>query len=169
VEWLSDLIKHLTISRSVTGAIFVTALVMTIGSSFFPGVVPSLPAQWSPAAFAALIFSGSLLLFWSLGGIWGITARGIGAAFRARAASNLRGDEAVLLHELGRDPNCSLNLEYVNYARIGIPKLELLDTVHRLQNKGLVEFDGYLVSVTLAGQKRALDLQRSPPPTERTM
>lgn len=40
MDWITDLLKHLAISRSVIAAIFVTAVVMVVGQQIYPSIVP---------------------------------------------------------------------------------------------------------------------------------
>lgn len=58
----------------------------------------------------------------------------------------------------------SLNLEAVDYAAVGLSKLEVLEMIHALSRKGLVSinpFSSQLVSLTARGRERALEIQRS--------
>jgi len=163
MDWLTDLLKHLSVSRSITGATFVTALVMYVGPRLLPSFVDPVPKEWAPVVVVALVFSGSLLLFWGVSALWRLFAHGAGTASKALAAIALSVQEDQMLFFLSGDPSTPMNLHDIDYTRAPFTKLELIELAHGLVKKGLVElnpWDECLVTLTASGRKRALELQR---------
>ncbi|CAG0928224.1 hypothetical protein PLCT1_00674 [Planctomycetaceae bacterium] len=163
MSWLSDLLKHLSVSRSIAGAVFLTALVLAIGPRFLPQYVEPVPKEWSSVVVAALVFSGSLLLFWSVAGMWNLITRGTKRASAFLDARVLSPREQEALLALAAKPSTSLNLEHIDYERTPFSELELLEIMQNLERKGLVQmnqFSDNLVSLSPTGRARALAIQR---------
>lgn len=166
MDWLTNFLKHLGISRSVIGAAFITSVVLYGGSKVAPMYIEPVPKEWAPFVFVALVFSASLLVFWACAATW-VFARGHWSAVSAIIASRaLNQTEQKLLLAMGLRPSEPLNLAIVDYDAIRKSQLEILELVHSLERKGLVSINPYadnLVSLTLMGRQRALELQRSNP------
>jgi hypothetical protein len=163
MDWLPGLLKHLSISKSVTGAIFVTSATLYGGPRVIPTYVEPVPKDWSAVLVGALVFSGSLLLFWAVAGAWRMVRRGANAATMALAASTLERNEEGFLAVLGMNPNTPFHLDNVDYAQAPFTKLEVLELAESLSKKGLVrisDFNDDLVRLTSEGRKRALEIQR---------
>ncbi len=159
MNWLTDLLKHLKISRSLIGAVFVTTLVLFVGPRLKPNLVESVPKEWTWVVFAALVFSGVLLFFWACAATWSFTRK----LPLAVASATLSQQEADLLLGLSVNPNTPLDLESIDYAQTAYTHLEMIETASSLHKKGLVElneWDPRVVYLTPAGRERALELQQ---------
>jgi len=161
--WLLDIIKHLTISRSVTAAAFITSATLLFGHRQYPTEIETVPAGWAWAVIAIFVFTACLLTFWSLRAI----GRGILASVRSvKGALPLpppEGYEIDILYVLAKQADQPLNLD-VLYRRpqVELSKLALLETTRRLCEKGYAFQNPYeenLVFLTMKGRKCALDLE----------
>lgn len=164
MDWIPALLKHLSLSRSVVGAAFVTSLVMYLGPRLAPGFVEPVPKEWSWVVPVGLAFSGFLLLLWAASATWGFLRRRWAAGTALIASFQLSSIEVEFLGAMGINPSESLNLDRVNYESLELSRLEVLNVVKGLSKKGLVRVNPYsseLVSLTDSGLERALDIQRA--------
>jgi hypothetical protein len=164
MEWLTDLLKHLNLSRSVVVAIFVASAAQYIGARYWPTYVEPAPKGWGFAIFMAFVLTGTLLLFWVATAIWDIAARTAKSASQSFGAKSLSHQEAELLVAMAVDPNRPLNVDDIDYERLPLTKLEMLNTLRSLCRKGLVQDNPYascLYSISDIGQQRALELLKA--------
>ena len=165
MDWLTNFLKHLGISRSVIGAAFITSVALYVGQKVAPTYV-AVPKEWVPYVFVALFFSASLLLFWACAATW-VFAKGHWSTVSVIVASRaLNQIEQEILLAMGLSPREPLNLAIIDYEGIRKSQLEILEHVHALERKGLVSINPFtdnLVSLTPMGRQRALELQRANP------
>lgn len=163
MEWIPSLLKHLSISRSAVVAGFLTAIVLYLGPRVAPLYIDAVPAPWAVIVQAVLVFTGSLVFFWSASSL----ARSVSKNFRLLVqkyrARQLSEDEVMLLYGMGQNPREPLNLERVNFRDEDFPfsELELIKILDSLRNKGLVlknPFASNLFSLTDRGRQKALDI-----------
>ena len=165
MDWITTLLKHLAISRSIIGAAFAVACVMYFGPRFAPTYVEPVPKEWGFVVVAVLAFSGFLLCTWAVSEAVRIAGRKITSASKKISAFKLSQDEVNLLLNLGQNPSKPLNLDRVDYEAISLSRLEVLNLVHSLEKKGLVQRNLYIASnlvlLTQSGIQRALAIQRA--------
>lgn len=166
MDWLTNFLKHLGISRSVIGAAFITSTVLYVGPRVAPAYVDPVPKEWVPFVFVVLVFSASLLVFWAFAATWEFV-RGHWSVVSALIASRaLNQTEQQILLAMGQRLSEPLNLAIIDYEAIRKSQLEILELVSSLERKGLASINPYadnLVSLTPMGRQRALELQRSSP------
>lgn len=163
MDWLADILKNLTISRTLVAAVFVTSVVMYVGPILAPGGVPKLQPEFVPYLFAAMVLTGCLLLFWGLAAFWNLTRKSMRSAARVLADSTLSEPETALLFYMATDPTQPINLDNIDYSRAPGTKLEFHLWTKQLEAKGLArinEWDDNLVSLTDMGRERALKIQK---------
>lgn len=165
MDWIPALFKHLAIARSAVVAAFVTAAIWLFAPRIAPDFLPPATKEWMPGLVSVFLFCGCLLLIWACEAIWSGASR-IVAKMKAsrRLKSVLNRDERTFLYALGQCPADSLNLDDIDYASTPFTRLELLEVVGALADKGLVETNMYaanLVSLTDEGRKRSLVLHRT--------
>ena len=163
MDWLADILKNLSISKTLIAAIFVTSVVMYIGPIHAPNSVPKLQPEFVPYLFAGMILTGCLLLFWGLAAIWNLTKTGMRGAVRVLIDSKLSEPETILLVIMAKDPAHPINLDNINYSSTSITKLEFHDWTKQLEAKGLARintWDDNCISLTDLGRKRALKILR---------
>lgn len=164
MDWLTDLLKHLRLSRAAVVAVFIGATIQYFGARYYPAVVESPPSGWGVAVFLAMVITGSLLLIWGLAAVWASTLpplRQLQHFFRARSLTE---EEEGLLRAMARDPRNSLNVDRLDYDEFPLAKIELLSLLRSLVRKGLVDrnqFASELYILSEAGERRALELLRS--------
>jgi hypothetical protein len=163
MEWLSELIKHITISRSFTGAVFITSGALVFGNWWWPDYFDPFPKEWAIPANGALIFSGTLLLFWIIPAVWRTSVNAIFWIPKRIRSRSLSPNEEGLIEILANLADEPLNLERLNYAAGVFSKLEVLELSAGLERKGLVEINPYdenLVKLSAEGRRRALLIKR---------
>lgn len=163
MDWIPILLKQLDISRAFIAAIFLTSLVLYLGPRFVPDYVEAVPPGWSLIVIGALVFSGSLLLWWSLVSGSVLSGRICKSIVTFIKAWSLSEEEIDVLLAMSVNPDEPLNLERINYQEINVSKLEIMQMMRTLEGKGLVSLNPYrqtLISLTPNGQKRALKLYR---------
>lgn len=164
MDWITNFLKHLGISRSVIGAAFVTSMVLYIGPRIAPTYVDPIPKEWNSTALVVLVFSASLLVFWAWLGTWNFVKGCWRSASALIASHELSQTEQGILFAMAERPSEPLNLETINYETASISRLEVLELIHGLKRKGLVSINPYagnLISLTQVGRQRALEIQRS--------
>jgi hypothetical protein len=168
MEWLSELIKHITISRPFLGAVFITFGALVFGNRWCPDYFDPFPKEWAIPATGALIFSGTLLLFWIIPAAWRTSVNAIFWIAKRIRSRNLSPNEKGFIERLADFTDGSLNLENLYYVSVGFSKLELLELSAGLQRKGFVEINPHsenLVTLSAEGRRRALRIKRSKTPS----
>lgn len=164
MEWLLELVKHVSISRTFTGAVFVTAITTLAGSRIFPNLIEAPPKEWVPIATGVAIFSGALLFFWLVAGGWNLCLSGFRALSRRRAKNfRLSAQEYAFLEMLSECEDETLDLSRINYQRAKLSKLELLELVDKLAKYELLyrnDFGENLIAMTAEGRRTVLSVQR---------
>jgi len=159
VEWLTDFIKHLTISRVVSFAVAVTCASLLFGPLVLPGYMEQLSKEWKVFAYTGLIFSSVLLTTWALQELWSAcksVTKTLIASWRAR---NITKDELAFLCLMGQRGNETFNLTIRAQGAPGLTKLEILALTKSLESKGLVEVsscDETISWLTQKGRARAI-------------
>ncbi len=162
MDWIPALLKHLSIAKSGVVAAFVTTLVLFFGHRLVPTYVDAVPHPWPIVVLAVLVFTGTLLVSWVALALWASLRGAAVSAAQARRARSLTPDELKLIDMLGKNPRESVDLDRLDYQRLPWSKLRLLDLVHSLESKGLVEVNEYMTNLfqlSADGRRRALDLE----------
>jgi hypothetical protein len=163
MDWIADILKNLTISKTLVAALFVTSVVMYAGPIFVPDGVPKIQAEFVPHLFAAMVLTGCLLFFWGLASFWSLTRTSMRSAARVFADSSLSKPETALLLFMAKDPTQPINLDNIEYSQAPGTKLEFHHWTKQLEAKGLSqinEWDDNLVALTILGRARALKIQK---------
>ena len=167
MSWLTDLLKHLSLSKSFTGALFVTSLALLTGPRIAPQYFDAVPAQWRWLVIAACIFSFVLLATWAVPPLVKGTLKAPSRVRNSLRFNPPTEQERAFIYFLGLNhPNDSCNLDHLNHSKIS--KLELIQLCGSLQRKGLVRVNEYmddLVSLTDSGRSYALELVKQQPKT----
>jgi len=163
MDWLTALLKHLSIARSAVVALLVTSAAIYVGPRVVPDYFDPLPQQWSIVVVGVFIFSSCLVIFWGLSYAWAFIKEAGGSLSTNLSARCLNDLELTLLLLLARRPTESFDLESVNYEKASFTHLEFLQVAYQLERKGLV-CRSYLgpnhFTLSENGRKRALVLQR---------
>jgi hypothetical protein len=167
MNWLSDIIKNLEISKTLVVAIFVTATVMYFGPIHAPAHVPAMEQRFAPYVFAAMALTGCLLALWLTDGASRIFRAGVHMIAIAFMRSSLMDSERAILLVLAKDPTQALDLANIDYTTAPGSKLEFHQLAKGLVSKGLVsinDWDHNLISLTEKGRENALEIQRQAKP-----
>lgn len=162
MSWVTDLLKHLELSKVAAAALFFTSLAFLVAPSYLPIVIDGPPSEWRWAVWALCIFSGILLAIWSIGALWRLL-RWVSRGLRnATVSFRLTPAEQKFLAFMGiQYPNGVLDLDNLQY--LDTNKLETLEICRTLREKGLVNktfMDENYVSLSSTGQREALALIR---------
>jgi hypothetical protein len=165
MNWLTDIIKHLTGSRSFTGAgaLFFASLVLLFGPKIYPNYIETVPVGWSWAVLAVFLFTGFLIVAWTAQ--WGYKIIISFAAWvkHLMPLQQFNEEERALLYLLAKRADQPLNLEYLFHNADGqVSKLELLRIAGQLEQKGYVKkniFEEKLISLTERGRAYALEVE----------
>jgi succinate dehydrogenase flavin-adding protein (antitoxin of CptAB toxin-antitoxin module) len=113
MQWLSDLIKHVTISRPLTAAVFVTSGVLIAGHKLFPDSIDSVPTQWRWLLLASFISTLSLLVLWYVPLIFHASTAGIQCMLHHPRIDKPTVMEIALINILAEAADDGLNLRTV--------------------------------------------------------
>lgn len=144
MQWFSDLIKHITISKALTFAAMVATGAIVFGPNYLPQIEPA-PREWRWAVIGIFIFASTLFLWWVIESVhvngktaWRIARRWQLVMLNHPRISKLTKDEEFLLLLLGDAANEHLNLGLLTDRRLFRSKLDLLATSRKLQDRGLI-------------------------------
>ena len=163
MNWIPELLKHLSAVKSAAFALFVAMAVAYIGPMVLPNYFELVPSPWSILVASLFWFSGALLFVWVTAAVTSWIAGKAKKAGEHIRSLRLSNDEARILVSMGQNPRAPLNLERVRYEDIPWSRLELGALVEKLQRKGLLEklmFASELVSLTSRGCKKALEIEQ---------
>jgi hypothetical protein len=163
MDWLADILKNLTISKTLVAAVFVTSVVMYVGPILLPDGVPKLQTEYAPYLFATMVLTGFLLSFWGIAAFWSLIKMSMRSAARVLVDSTLSEPEIALLFFIAKDPTQPINLNHIDYSNAPGSKLEFHHLTKQLEAKGLArinELNDNLVSLTDLGRERALKIQK---------
>lgn len=164
MDWLSEFLKRVTVSRSFSGAVFVASMALLVGPKWLPGYFEPLPKDWIAPATTALVLTGTLLFFWLVSIVWRIGSRLVTWVSKFFQSRNLAVREKIFMLTLSQFADRPLNLNDLDYSNSALSKLEMLELTTGLERKGLVStnpYDENLVSLSAEGRKRALRIRRS--------
>jgi hypothetical protein len=160
MSWLGELLNHLTVSKGLVWAIFVTSLILIAGPYMAPDWFDPVPNNWRWIVVGSGVFTLTLIVMWIVPPIF----RGL-VSTPGRIRNSPRWNppneaEEAFIFLLGRiSPNEFLDLDSLNNPKM--PKLELLALCSSLDKKGLLHIHQYndnLVELTAEGRAYALKL-----------
>ena len=162
MTWLTDLIKHLSLSKSFTGALFITSLAILAGPELSPELFDPVPAYWRWLVVASCIFSFTLLAFWAAPPVFlGVVSVPNRVRNNPRVNPPTKVENAFLYYMGENYPNGICNIDAIDHSNIS--KLELLQLCKSLNRKGMISINTYdddIVSLTERGREYALQLTR---------
>jgi hypothetical protein len=160
VSWLPDLLKHLTVSKTVAGALFLATTALLALPKFFPDQVSAVPDQWRWLVAGLAFFSGALLCLWGASAAARALARAPAALRQALPERELEPLEAMFIELVGRhSPNESISLNDLDQSKVS--KLEMFQMCKGLQARGFLTLNDYypeIVGLTDKGRAKALAL-----------
>jgi hypothetical protein len=168
MDWVTEIIKQLQTSRAFVTAVFIACLSVLLGHTFAPSLIPEVPDNWKLPLIGGLIFSGTLLTFIIIPFFWSYFSKVLNNKSQEIRSLNLSSNEKVFLYIMALIIEDSredfINLSSLNYDAMEISKLETQEVILNLVNKGLIEtnpFDSTLVSFTISGRSKALEIKNS--------
>ena len=163
MDWLADIFKQVTLSRSFTVAALITSAVLLFGPKAYPNAIDAVPPGWNWAVIAVFVFTASLSSFWFLKALGSLLLGGVRSLKGSLPLPTPSGHEDAFLYALAQHADRSMDLDELHHRADGkVSKLELLDISKSLRNKGYVNENTYnenLVSLTDKGRQYALRLE----------
>ena len=159
MNWVSDLLKQITLSKTLTVAVFFTSITLIFGPKLFPGFLEPAPKDWQFVPAATLVFSGCFLLVWLATATWRLLIQSYWYALHTARSRTLESQEVEFLCSLAKHPDTPINLRSINYETSPLTRLEFTRISVSLASKGLVRFgphDRAIVILTPMGEKIAL-------------
>lgn len=163
MDWIPTLLKHFALSKSGVLAAFVASAVLYAGPRMAPAFVDPVPKEWAAVLVAVLVFSGVVLTTWVTSSAWVLVKRRWIATGALLASHALDKEEMEFLLAVGRNPSEPFNLDYLEYERLQLSRLEVLELAHGLKRKGLVSISpisAEMVFLTATGRQRTLVIER---------
>lgn len=161
MEWLSELVKQITISKSFTFALFIASATLLFGNIIFPTEIEPVTGTVKLALIGGFAFSGSLLIVWLSHTSLTFLSNAKRSIAMGWVGRNLSEGELALIEAAGTKANEPLNLSLADYSQMPISKLEILHIANCLREKGYVapnHYDETIVRLTPKGRKKALEL-----------
>ncbi|WP_188008861.1 hypothetical protein [Grimontia hollisae] len=163
MNWISDIFKDITVSKTLTTACFITGMSLLTTPRLFPHIFEAVPKVWATGLLGVVVFSGCLLAFWGLQSVKSKIVgfiKNIAQYIRSNKLSEL---ELEFIYLLGKLADKTVDLDNINYREVMVSKLELLDVCRTLKEKGLLDINMWnenLVSLSENGRKKALELHK---------
>lgn len=168
MDWLTEIIKQLQTSRAFVTAVFVVCLSVLLGHTFAPSLIPEVPDDWKHPLIGGSLFSGTLLAFIIIPFFWSYSFKALNNKSQKIRSLNLSSNEQGFLYIMALIIEDSredfINLSNLNYNAMETSKLEIQEIASNLVNKGLIEtnpFDSTLVSFTISGRSKALEIKNN--------
>ncbi|MDN3699358.1 hypothetical protein QWY97_18735 [Vibrio cortegadensis] len=163
MNWVSEIFKNVTVSKTLTGACCITGLALLITPTIFPNILEPLPKAWATVVLGVTVFSGCLQVFWGLSySKIAILALLSDKAQKARS-KNLSKLELSLINQLGEVVDEWWDIRNINYSSAPFTKLEILEACRVLEGKGLLKINSFhetKVRLSSNGRIKALELQK---------
>lgn len=136
MSWIADLIKHITASNKLMGAVLITSIAVVLGPAYLPTLKP-VPEGWQWVPVSAGIFSFTMLAL-SLATQLGVMAAKIPKKISSTVLLvNPQGLELGLLKHLGESfGESTMNLDDLDYSKV--KRLDVLGARDALALKGLI-------------------------------
>ncbi|MGR5356590.1 hypothetical protein [Vibrio chagasii] len=163
MNWISEIFKNVTVSKTLTGACCITGLSLLITPVMFPDVLEPLPKPWATLVLGVTVFSGCLQVFWILSYLKDAIFGFIANESRKVRSKNLSELELGLILHLAEIADEWADIRNIDYRSAPFSKLEILEACRILESKGLVRINSFhetLVRLSGSGRTRALVLQK---------
>ena len=159
MNWVSDLLRQVTLSKTLTSAVFFTSATLLFGPRLLPGVLEPLPRDWQFVPAAGLVFSACFLLAWIGGALWRLLVSSFWHAVYSMRSRTLDDQELEFLSSLAKNPDTPINLRTINYETSPLSRFEFTRLASSLERKGLVRFGPHeraIVILTSRGERVAV-------------
>jgi hypothetical protein len=159
VNWISDLLRQVTLSKTLTFAVFAASATLLFGPRLFPGTVETVPKDWQFVPVAALVLSACFLLVWFTTAVWRLTSRLYWFGVHTWRSRTVEGQELELLCSIAKHPDSPINLRAIDYDNSPYTRFEYTHLAASLARKGLVSFGPHeraIVILTQRGERIAL-------------
>ena len=137
INW-NQLVKYLSDSKPITGAVFITSLIFVIGTKFKLVEIPQLPDSIYLYAFGTLIFSGSLLAISVLMVGYEKSTKKLASIALKRAEKNLSELEKAIVIEFRDIGSEVMHSTHIIKKHPNVALIEVLNAVTLLESKGLL-------------------------------
>jgi hypothetical protein len=163
MNWLSDLLRQVTVSRSLTAAAFATSAALLLGPKVLPSVVEPVPKEWQFLPAAVLVFSGCFLLLWLGTAAWRGLRHTYWSVVYSIRGRKIEDNELEVLQTLAARPDTPMNVRTVNYETSPLSELQMSLVMDALASKGLIRFGPHervIIFLTARGKRIAVQSMR---------
>ncbi|MCG9704014.1 hypothetical protein [Photobacterium damselae] len=163
MNWISELFKNITVSKTLTSACFLTGLTLLVLPSYLPDMFGQLPKILATVVLAITVFTGCLVFFWGGNLLKVVLFAFFSLKVQESRAKKLSNAEIELISFLGTYADKSFDLRGFNYDEANFTKLEILARCNTLKDKGLLCINPYnenIIFLSESGRKKALKLQK---------
>ncbi|WP_305812533.1 hypothetical protein [Photobacterium leiognathi] len=164
MNWISELFKNITVSKTLTSACFITCLTLLALPSYLPDIFEQLSKTWATVALAITVFTGCLIFFWGGSLLKATLLDFISLKIQESRAKKISDDEIKLIFFLGTYyADKPFDLREFDYEKASFTKLGVLAICNSLKDKGLLRintFNENVVYLSDSGRKKALELQK---------
>jgi hypothetical protein len=165
VNWLNNLLRQVTVSKTLTAAVFLTSATLVFGPKLLPSTIEAMPKEWQFVPAATLVFSACFLLAWLGAAAWRWLQKLYWEVVHSHRARSVSDQELEFLTSMARNPDSPVNLRTIDYAVSPLSRYELTRLATSLERKGLVRFGPYeraVIMLTARGEHVAVQSIEDP-------
>ena len=162
MEWLTDLIKQITVSKILSLAISIALLVFIYGHKVYPQYLEQYSGSWLPAVTLALYITLAYNILWISVIIYEKLKEYFGEIYYQIKSCLLTDIEKKLLLQLALKDG-EINFKNIDYDKLGMNKLELTEIYEQMAKKSLVriiDLNVHMVLITERGKTVARNMYK---------
>ncbi|WP_165313017.1 hypothetical protein [Vibrio ziniensis] len=163
MNWISEIFKNVTVSKTLTGACCITGLALLMLPTIFPNILEPLPKVWATVVLGVTVFCGCLQIFWGLSYFKNAILSFVSDKAQKVRSKNLSELELCLIYKLGEVADEWADIRNIDYSSAPFTKLEILEVCRALEEKGLLKINSFhetLVKLSSKGRSKVLELQK---------
>lgn len=161
MNWLTDLIKHVSISKIVAFAFFSASSFLLFGSLLFPGLFDPIEGFARQALWFLLVYSIAILAVPLVHELYRMAGGAIQGCLKHWRGRTLTKEESDFLRWASRKGNDPVNLRIEMHKMEGLNQLRVMELARSLDRKGMMAispWDDTILLWTEKGRLRALSL-----------
>ncbi|GEK16239.1 hypothetical protein [Aliivibrio fischeri] len=163
MNWVSEIFKNVTVSKTLTGACCLTGLALLVIPAIFPDILEPLPKIWATAMLGLTVFTGCLQVFWGFSYSKNAILNFFSSKAQKARSKNLSELELCLIYQLGEVVDEWSDIRNIDFSAAPFTKLEILEVCRALEEKGLLKINSFhetMVRLSGTGRIKALELQK---------
>ena len=162
MQWFSDLLKYVGVSKLFAFAVFITSTAFLFGPRYLSNQIPVVSGGWRILAWLCVFFTGTYLFVWVVQWLWGWVSSLMKTISYWWYSRNLTERDIQLIVSIAGEQFQTKNLRMFHQAKdLNVSIIEIKQHAKSLVRTGLVEVgphDDYIVSLTERGKQYAARL-----------